>query len=145
MNRGKKPRVDESAHYPVNHKMPPSKIGREGEALAVAYLRKKRYRIVEQNYRCQVGEMDIVALDRKTICFIEVKTRSTDEYDRPEVAVHRKKQRRLSRVALWFLKEKQLENVRARFDVVAIRRRGDLSEVQHFENAFDLMYPGKDS
>lgn len=119
---------------------PSSKIGREGEALAVAYLKKNGYRIIEQNYRCQLGEIDIVAVDQKTLCFIEVKTRSTGDYDRPEVAVHKQKQHRLSRVALWFLKEKHLEDVRARFDVMAIRRRGDLNEVQHFKNAFELLY-----
>jgi len=118
-----------------------SKMGREGEALAVTYLRKRGYRIVEQNYRCQLGEIDIVAVDRKTLCFIEVKTRSTGDYDRPEVAVHRRKQHRLSRVALWFLKEKHLDDVRARFDVVAITRRGDLNKVQHIKNAFELRYP----
>lgn len=118
-----------------------SKTGREGEALAVTYLRKRGYRIVEQNYRCQLGEIDIVAVDRKTLCFIEVKTRSTGDYDRPEVAVHRRKQHRLSRVALWFLKEKHLDDVRARFDVVAITRRGDLNKVQHIKNAFELRYP----
>lgn len=120
-----------------------STIGREGEALAAAYLKKKGYRIIEQNYRCQLGEIDIVAVDRKTLCFVEVKTRSSDDYDRPQVAVHKQKQHKLSRVALWFLKEKRLENVSARFDVVAVRRRGDLNEVEHFENAFELMYPEK--
>lgn len=122
---------------------PSSKIGREGEALAVAYLKKKGFRVVAQNYRCQLGEIDIVAVDRKTLCFIEVKTRSTGDYDRPEAAVHKRKQHQLSKVALWFLKERHLEDVRARFDVVAIRRRGDLNEVQHFRNAFELMYPEK--
>lgn len=116
-----------------------SEIGREGEALAIAYLQKNGYRIVEKNYRCRFGEIDIVALDRKTVCFIEVKTRSTDQYDRPEVAVHKQKQHKLSRVALWFLREKRLNNVRARFDVLAIRKRGKLNEIQHFKNAFELM------
>ncbi|NIS72247.1 MAG: YraN family protein [Proteobacteria bacterium] len=120
-----------------------TQIGREGETLAITYLKKEGYRIVEQNYRCQVGEIDIVAVDGKTICFIEVKTRSSDHYDRPEVAVHRRKQMQLSRVALWFLKERRLEKVRARFDVVAIRRRGDLNEIDHFKNAFEMFELGK--
>lgn len=116
-----------------------SEIGREGEALAIAYLQKNGYRIVEKNYRCRFGEIDIVALDQKTVCFIEVKTRSTDQYDRPEVAVHKQKQHKLSRVALWFLREKRLNNVRARFDVLAIRKRGNLNEIKHFRNAFELI------
>lgn len=116
-----------------------SEIGREGEALAIAYLQKNGYRIVEKNYRCRFGEIDIVALDQKTVCFIEVKTRSTDQYDRPEVAVHKQKQHKLSRVALWFLREKRLNNVRARFDVLAIRKRDNLNEIKHFRNAFELI------
>lgn len=115
-----------------------SKIGREGEAIAIEYLRKNGYRIVEQNYRCRLGEIDIVAVDRKTICFIEVKRRSTDAYDRPEVAVHKRKQRKLSRVALHFLKKRGLLHVRARFDVVAIRRKGEENEVEHIRNAFEV-------
>ena len=126
-----------------NHIPLSSKTGRDGEALAAAFLERKGYRVIEQNYRCQLGEIDIVAVDRKTVCFVEVKTRSTADYDRPEVAVHRQKQYRLSRVALWFLKEKHLEGVRARFDVVAIMRRGRLNEIQHFENAFEVMDSGK--
>ena len=115
-----------------------SKIGREGEALAVAYLKKKGYRIIERNYSCRLGEIDIVAMDRKTICFVEVKTRSSDGYDRPEVSVHKDKQRKVSRVALWFLKDKRLGDTRARFDVLAITRRGDSNQVHHIKNAFEL-------
>jgi putative endonuclease len=118
-----------------------SHLGRQGEALAAAYLRNKGYRILEQNYRCRLGEIDIIASDRKTICFIEVKTRSTAYYGRPEVSVHKSKQQKLSRLALWFLKENQLSHARARFDVVAITRRSDLNEIDHFVNAFDLVYP----
>ncbi|MBW2059164.1 MAG: YraN family protein [Deltaproteobacteria bacterium] len=120
------------------------RIGEEGEALAVAYLRRKGYRIIERNYRCPLGEMDIVAVDGKTLCFVEVKTRSTEKYGGPEVAVHRQKQERLSKIALWFLKERHLEHMRARFDVVAIRRRGELNRVEHFRNAFDLAYGSMD-
>jgi putative endonuclease len=121
-----------------NRKTPPPELGREGEALAAAFLRKKGYRIIEENYRCPLGEVDIVAVDGRTLCFVEVKTRSTRGYDRPEVAVHKRKQQRLSRTALWYLKEKRLQDVKARFDVVAIKRRGSLDEVQHFENAFEV-------
>ena len=131
---GRKPlrRVEDSG-------TPSARMGREGEALAVVFLKKKGYRIVEKNYRCPLGEIDIVALDKKTVCFIEVKTRSTGDYDRPEVAVHKRKQFQLSRVALWFLKERRLQDVRARFDVVAIRKQGSLNEVEHFTNAFEVM------
>jgi putative endonuclease len=119
-----------------------ARVGREGEALAAAYLKKKGYRILKKNYHCPLGEIDIIAMDCKTICFIEVKTRSTSQYDRPEVAVHKSKQQRLSKLALWFLKENRLLNARARFDVVAITKRGDLSEIEHFVNAFDVRCGG---
>jgi putative endonuclease len=133
----------QAGRKPVRHLedfgTPSSRIGREGEALAVVFLKKKGYRIVEQNYRCPLGEIDIVALDKRTVCFVEVKTRSTGDYDRPEVAVHKHKQFQLSRVALWFLKERRLQDVRARFDVVAIRKQGSLNEVEHYRNAFEMM------
>ncbi len=58
------------------------------------------------------------------------------------MAVHRQKQHQLSRVALWFLREKRLHNVRARFDVVAISGQNDLNEVHHFKNAFDMVQAG---
>ena len=143
MDRIRKRGVEKSDSHMGNHTPPSSKIGRDGEALAVAFLKRKGYRVIEQNYRCHLGEIDIVAVDRKTVCFVEVKTRSTVDYDRPEVAVHKQKQYKLSRVALWFLKEQHLEDVRARFDVVAIRRQGFLNEIHHFKNAFEVMEPGK--
>ena len=138
MDRHRKSRAERPVGDLENRQAPPCEIGRNGEALAVAFLRKKGYRVIEQNYRCQLGEIDIIAVDQKTVCFIEVKTRSTGDYDRPEVAVHRRKQHKLSRVALWYLKERRLQDVRARFDVIAIRRRGVLNEVQHFRNAFEV-------
>jgi putative endonuclease len=124
--------------YRHNGKTSPPRLGREGEALAAAFLRKKGYRIIEENYRCPLGEADIIAVDGKTLCFVEVKTRSTCRYDRPEGAVHERKQQKLSRTALWYLKEKRLQHVKARFDVIAISRRGSLNEIHHFENAFEV-------
>jgi len=143
MNKDRRFGLGHSIGAMATMKSASSHLGRQGEALAAAYLRNKGYRILEQNYRCQLGEIDIIALDRKTICFIEVKTRSTTYYDRPEVSVHKNKQQKLSRLALWFLKKNQLHHARARFDVVAITRRGDLNEIDHFVNAFDLAYPNK--
>ena len=119
-----------------------ARVGREGEALAAAYLKKKAYRILKKNYHCPLGEIDIIAMDGDTICFVEVKTRSTGEYDRPQVAVHKNKQQKLSKLALWFLRENQLLEARARFDVVAITRRGGLNEIEHFVNAFDVRSEG---
>lgn len=143
MNKDRRFGLEDSIRSTAPLRSASSHVGRRGEALAAAYLRKKGYRILKQNYRCRLGEIDIVALDRKTICFVEVKTRSTTHYDRPEVAVHKSKQQKLSKLALWFLKETRLHKARARFDVVAITRRGDLNEIDHFVNAFDLRNPNK--
>ncbi len=104
-------------------------VGREGEALAVAYLKKMGYRIVERNYRCQLGEIDIIAVEKKTICFIEVKTRTSEGYGSPEMSVNTRKQSKLAKVALWFLKERHVEDTSARFDVVAIRKRDGSSSM----------------
>lgn len=142
MNEDREAGLEESIGFRPAADFSSTRVGREGEALAVAYLKKKGYRILKKNYHCPLGEIDIIAMDSRTVCFIEVKTRSTTRYDRPEVAVHRSKQHRLSKLALWFLKENRLLKTPARFDVVAITRRGDLNEIEHFVNAFDMRCGG---
>src|SRR5512137_18073 len=95
-------------------------LGKKGEELAFRFLKKKGYRIIEQNYVCKMGEMDIIAKEKDTLAFIEVKTRTSTAFGPPQLAVNSSKQRQLSKVALNFLNEKRLNDVKARFDVVAI-------------------------
>ncbi|NIS61631.1 MAG: YraN family protein, partial [Proteobacteria bacterium] len=92
-------------------------VGKRGEDAAVQYIEKRGYKILERNFSCPLGEMDIIALDKRTICFIEVKTLSGKNYGPPEIAVNVYKQRKLSQVALAYLNQKHLHDIEARFDV----------------------------
>ena len=116
-------------------------LGKEGEEKALRFLKKKGYRIIEQNYVCKMGEMDIIAKERDTLVFIEVKTRTSMAFGPPQLAVTQFKQRQLSKVALHFLKEKKLEDIKARFDVVAILLHPEREEIELIRDAFDLQYP----
>ena len=116
-------------------------LGKKGEEVALRFLKKKGYRIIEKNYVCKLGEMDIIAKEKDTLVFVEVKTRTTTEFGPPQLAVHSSKQRQLSKVALNYLKEKRLEDVKARFDVVAILLGQKGEEIELIRDAFELQYP----
>ena len=118
------------------------RLGKRGEDVAARYLRRKGYKIVERNFRCTLGEMDIVAFDGDTLCFIEVKTVSGKSYGPPEMAVDIKKQRKLSRVALAFLGQNGLNDTKARFDVVAITLSSGEERLDLLKDAFELTFPG---
>ena len=97
------------------------KTGQEQEAKAACFLKTQGYQILEQNYRCTRGEIDLVAREGQYLVFVEVKYRSTNESGLPEEAVDLRKQRQISRVAAWYLTEKRLDiYTPCRFDVVAI-------------------------
>ena len=115
-------------------------LGRSGEELASEFLKKLGYRILFNNYRSCLGEIDIVARDKDAICFIEVKTRSSKEFGLPQESVTRQKQKKLARLATAFLKEKNLLEQSARFDVVSVVLAPDNQkpEIEVFKNAFSL-------
>jgi putative endonuclease len=120
---------------------PSRPLGHRGEASACRYLRQKRYKILARGDRLSPGELDLVALDGKTIVFIEVKTRQSADVGHPAEAVDTAKQRRLTRLAVTFLKRHGLLESPARFDVLALtwpegQRR---PTIEHFENAFDAV------
>jgi len=121
--------------------MQKKELGKKGEEKALRFLKKKGYRIIEQNYVCMMGEMDIIAKEKDTLVFVEVKTRTSMAFGPPQLAVTQFKQRQLSKVALHFLKEKKLEDIKARFDVVAILLPPEKEEIELIRNAFDLQYP----
>ena len=87
-----------------------------------------------------MGEMDIIAKEKDTLAFIEVKTRTSTTFGPPQLAVNSSKQRQLSKVALYFLKEKGIEDAKARFDVVAILLRSKGEEIELIKDAFELKY-----
>jgi len=95
-------------------------LGRTGEDISVKFLKKQGYKIMERNYRCSLGEIDIVAKDKNILCFVEVKTRKTEEYGLPEEAIDRHKQKKLTKVALAYLKQKRIYKQDLRFDVVSV-------------------------
>jgi putative endonuclease len=116
-------------------------LGKKGEELALRFLKKRGYRIIEKNYVCKMGEMDIIAKEKDTLVFIEVKTRTSTLFGPPQLAVNSSKQRQLSKVALNFLNEKQLEDVKAMFDVVAILLVQKGEEIELIKDAFELNWP----
>ena len=113
-------------------------LGKKGEDIAAAFLEKKGYNILFRNYKCSFGEIDIIAKHKKTLSFIEVKTRSTKKYGFPQEAVTPAKQAKISRVALEFVQRYKMENRAARFDVVSVQSLNDGYEVDLIENAFEL-------
>ena len=112
--------------------------GKKGEDIAAACLRKEGYRIVERNYRCLYGEIDIIAMDAGDVVFVEVKSRKSDNFGSPEEAVNIIKQRKISKVALNYLQERGLADHNVRFDIVAIRFMPQDNRVKIIKNAFDL-------
>ena len=113
-------------------------LGQRGEAVAARYLKRLGYRIVARGERDRLGELDLVAIDQRTVVFVEVKTRQSLDRGHPAEAVDLRKQQRLTRLALAYLKRHDLLEVAARFDVVAVLwpledRR---PQVEHFRNAF---------
>jgi putative endonuclease len=121
--------------------MQKKELGKKDEEVALRFLKKKGYRIIEKNYVCKLGEMDIIAKEKDTLAFIEVKTRTTTEFGPPQLAVNSSKQRQLSKVALNYLKEKHLEEVKARFDVVAILLEQEKEKIELIKDAFELNWP----
>lgn len=116
-------------------------IGKQGEKIAVSYLKKNGYRICETNFRCALGEIDIVAREKKELVFIEVKTRKSQALGYPEQAVGLRKQKKLSQLALMYLQKNRLADVCARFDVVAITMLPQGNEIVLIKNAFDFNLP----
>jgi putative endonuclease len=119
---------------------PKQSLGKRGERAAARYLKRRGYKILARGDRLAPGELDLVALDRKTIVFVEVKTRRSAEAGHPAEAVSPAKQRRLTRLGVTFLKRYGLLEHSARFDVVAvIWPEAERPTIEHFENAFDAV------
>jgi putative endonuclease len=118
---------------------PPATLGARGEAAAARYLRRQGYTIVARQARDALGELDLVAVDRGVVVFVEVKTRRSDRAGHPAEAVDAAKQRRVTRAALAFLRRHRLWNYPVRFDVVAIQWPAGARRpvIEHFLHAFE--------
>lgn len=110
-------------------------IGTEKEKVAGAYLEKNGYEIIEYNFRCMQGEIDIIAKDNGYLVFCEVKYRSNTMSGTPFEAVDYKKQRIISRCALFYITKHNLSEIPCRFDVVSVTDE----EIQVLKNAFDYI------
>ena len=121
-----------------NHQLTPDELCKKGEALAGKILKKKGYKILKRNYVSKYGEIDIVAYDRGIICFVEVKTRRSENYGPPELAVTKEKRKRIVRTALNYLTINNIEDTDCRFDVVSILYKEDVSkpDIELLESAF---------
>ncbi len=112
-------------------------LGSRGEDLAVQYLKKKGFKVIERNYHCSAGEIDLIAREGKTLVFVEIKTRSSSDYGLPQDAVDRFKQKKMIEVARSYLAERHLtEDIPARFDVVAIHLMPAGPQIELIKDAF---------
>ena len=114
-------------------------LGRRGERAAIKFLKRQRYKILHCGYRILGGELDIVAVDGRTVVFVEVKTRTSHDAGHPAEAVDSHKQNQLTQLALAYLQRYRLLDVSSRFDVVAITWAPGQKRptIEHFKNAFE--------
>jgi len=115
-------------------------FGKKSERLAAEFLKRTGYRILETNYRSKLGEIDIIAREKGTIVFVEVKARNTSRFGSPKGAITPAKQRKISMAALDYLKRSGQTEVSARFDVVAIDTASGKIDIEVVKNAFALAY-----
>jgi len=122
----------------LTQRLRPPTLGQQGERAAARYLRRQGYTILAAQRRTRYGEIDLIAVDGKTVVFIEVKTRRKDAGIRPADAIDAVRRRRMTRAAVAYLKAHGLVECPARFDVVEViwpegARR---PELRHHPNAF---------
>ena len=115
-------------------------FGKKSERLAEEFLKRTGYRILETNYRSKMGEIDIIAMEKRTIVFVEVKARNTNRFGSPKGAVTPAKQRKISMAALDYLKRSGQTGASARFDVVSIDTASGKIDIEVVKNAFALAY-----
>lgn len=94
--------------------------GRRAEHLAKRYLEKNGYKIIERNVRYPVGEIDLIGIEDRVLCFIEVRSKSSTEWGSPQDSITSAKQQRIIKAARWYLQSRKIGYSEMRFDVVAI-------------------------
>ncbi len=112
-------------------------IGRMGEQEAAKYLKQKGYYIIQSNFRCKLGEIDLIAKHKDTLVFIEVKTRKNNLYGTPGQAVNKTKQKKIIKTALYYLKLNDLYHENIRFDIVEVWQHNHrVKNIHIIPNAF---------
>ena len=119
-NDSEQKKTKKDIHKSFSSKQFNNVTGSSAEEKAAEYLKSQGYRIVKRNYKVPLGEIDIVAYDGDTLCFVEVKFRKTDYFGLPREAVNYNKQRKIRMVATCFIKQYNLFDKMVRFDVVDI-------------------------
>ena len=119
------------------NKQRPYDLGKSGEEIALHYLEDKKYKIIARGFRLFRGEIDIIAFDRKTLVFVEVKTRQSRDFGLPEESVTPSKQRQIRKIAQGFLAKNNFQDVECRFDVISLSFNENKGySVRHIKNAF---------
>ncbi len=115
-----------------------SKTGIWGERIAAKHFKKSGYRIIEVNYRCKLGEIDIIATKEDFLVFVEVKTRNArSDTINPLISITRAKRQKLRKLGEFFMQESDIRNKQPRFDVIGITLRNKQAfNLEHIENAF---------
>lgn len=113
------------------------KKGKQGELLAAKFLEGQGLRIATHNFRCPLGEIDLVGWDRETVVIVEVRSRYCKNFGLAQESISINKQQRLTRLAQWYLKQNRLEGRPARFDVVAIDWSDAEPRITWVPNAFE--------
>lgn len=112
-------------------------VGKFGEELARRYLRKKKFNIVDHNFRCPLGEIDLVVRKDKAFRFVEVKYRRTEDFGLPQDSVVKRKQRRIRNAAIIWLKNRYLPmDSEIHFDVLAITEQRNKRKIEYIQDAF---------
>lgn len=111
--------------------------GKSGEEIASKYIENQGYEILERNFSCQQGEIDIIAKDKEEIVFIEVKTRTNKKYGLASEAVNENKQNHLLRAIKYYIYIKKYENKFIRIDVIEVYIKNGKVEVNHIKQAIE--------
>ncbi len=123
-------------------KPPHLRHGELGERAAKKQLKRQGLKFLTANFRSERGEIDLIFRDRDCLVFIEVKTRSSEEWGRPAAAVDKERRGRLTRAALDYLRRLKNPPVKLRFDIVEVLLQdGAVREVRHLPNAFAMERP----
>lgn len=114
------------------------RIGKLGEDLAYQYLQKNNYKIIERNFTCRQGEIDIVAKDnrKKELVLIEVKTRTNFKYGNPCEAVNKQKKKHIYYAGQYYIYKNGIKNISIRLDVIEIYIKNGTYHLNHIKNAF---------
>ncbi len=113
-------------------------LGNKAEEKAQGFLKSNGYKILRRNFKTKLGEIDIIAKDKDTFCFVEVKCRSSERFGTGFEALNSRKQSQISKAALVYLKENKLLDRKARFDVVSLDNSGTEEKISLVKNAFEL-------